>query len=788
MIDSKKFDLETAWKFFDDLVFKKTGKHLTDIYIYENKENLYKKVFLLSWNGISYKNMTKKIEGYGESALKQIGVDLMTLLSEVLEIERENKKERKEGNNFLSKRTFRKFLTEKYREVNKNKSSESETLSNINTSNKQDVCTTEVPFFKADIEGSDPNFVGRRNAIRSLDNLIDKNNKIILIQALGGVGKTTLARKYLQNKFGTILEFPIAQERKDIASVESLLEFNLGKLGEETTGEFLILLQRLKEKLKNEDVGILIDNLETALDENGKFIEKHRSYVELLQVLSDNSLKSVTLITSRERIGENLAIPLYNLPSLTEEAWREYWKHQNIKINDDILTEIYKSFGGNALAMKVLCNPILNEFQGNIVAYWNDNKTEDGLIVETAVETLIKEQFERLKNVNLDAYNLLCRMGCYRYQDVPTVLEKGLNCLLWDVVEKKKQKRVIKVLKQRALVEFNNNSYWLHPVIKEEAIEKLRNSEYWEKTNIEIAEYFTKSIKEVNTIDDALTAFEAYYHYLNIEDYNKAVCIIINEKKVKYFLEPLDISFHRLGLLTTMINSVKYLLNKEKNIHPIYVCSLHESLGDLYQVIGLLHESYENHKLSGYLANKYAIEKYQILNLFNQGLCYIDFWDIKNAFLYFTMAEKLSENNDNLRYKIYCYFYLAFLYALKMDKTMTLDYIEKSLDIKSKQCLTSWGIGNQKLLLGHSYKKVELYSESFSYFNEAMEFSIEFNYPQVKGKALTGLGELYRIENNFDKALEHHKESIEILKKIGAKCDLAEAYFQLALTYQKIED
>lgn len=31
-------------------------------------------------------------------------------------------------------------------------------------------------------------------------------------------------------------------------------------------------------------------------------------------------------------------------------------------------------------------------------------------------------------------------------------------------------------------------------------------------------------------------------------------------------------------------------------------------------------------------------------------------------------------------------------------------------------------------------------------------------------------------------------QSIQILDTIGAKCDLAEAYFQLALTYQKIEN
>jgi hypothetical protein len=141
--------------------------------------------------------------------------------------------------------------------------------------------------------------------------------------------------------------------------------------------------------------------------------------------------------------------------------------------------------------MKVLCNPILNYFQGNIDAYWQDNKTEDGLIIEKAVENLIKEQFERLKNINLDAYNLLCRLGCYRYQDVPTVPEASLFCLLWDITENKHKKEVIKVLKERALVEFNNGEYWLHPVIREEAINRLKNTDDWEKANTQAAAFWS---------------------------------------------------------------------------------------------------------------------------------------------------------------------------------------------------------------------------------------------------------------------------------------------------------
>ena len=71
-------------------------------------------------------------------------------------------------------------------------------------------------------------------------------------------------------------------------------------------------------------------------------------------------------------------------------------------------------------------------------------------------------------------------------------------------------------------------------------------------------------------------------------------------------------------------------------------------------------------------------------------------------------------------------------------------------------------------------------------FRQAIAFAEESHYTQVKAKALSGMAELYREQGEFATALSHHSESIELLDKIGAKCDLAEAYYQLALTYQKM--
>lgn len=69
--------------------------------------------------------------------------------------------------------------------------------------------------------------------------------------------------------------------------------------------------------------------------------------------------------------------------------------------------------------------------------------------------------------------------------------------------------------------------------------------------------------------------------------------------------------------------------------------------------------------------------------------------------------------------------------------------------------------------------------------SEAVKYNPEHNL--FVAQALTGLAELARIQNNFQEALSKHSESIEIFNKINAnRYDLAAAYFQLGLTYQKM--
>jgi hypothetical protein len=127
-----------------------------------------------------------------------------------------------------------------------------------------------------------------------------------------------------------------------------------------------VTLGRLKRQLHNRRIGVLIDNLEPALDQQGGLITSHRKYVELLRVLADARVQSVTLITSRDRLCEpELNVNHYRLPGLDQSAWQQFFSNRGLTINSPTLQIMHRTYGGNAKAMGILCGSIQEDFDGD---------------------------------------------------------------------------------------------------------------------------------------------------------------------------------------------------------------------------------------------------------------------------------------------------------------------------------------------------------------------------------------------------------------------------------------
>jgi tetratricopeptide (TPR) repeat protein len=639
----------------------------------------------------------------------------------------------------------------------------------------------------------DPNFVGRDHAIDDLNKLVSKGAKIIVIQARGGVGKTTLARKYLQQEFDLFLEFPIAKETKDIASVESLIEEKLRQLGEEPGREFLVSIERLKRKLQSERIGILIDNFEPALDSSGKLVEAHRRYVELLRILSDQPLKSVTLITSRERLREpSISVQHYPLRGLDVKAWEIYFCSRTISIDRSALLSLHDSYDGNAKAMDILSGSIVEDFSSSINLYWQIN--QDDLLIERDLEDLVIMQFDRLRNLDENAYNLLCRMGCYRYQDVPNIPVEGLVCLLWDVPEGKRR-RVVKSLQDRSLVDFKDGKYWLHPVIREEAIERLRSCSDWIQTNQKAANFWVKTVQTIETIDDALQALEAYHHSIAIGDFRAAGDVVLAERHNNWLnISEVGIdltcslasSFIRLGLIQQMINSCSYLIDKSNN-QPDQT-KLYTALGDAYWAIGNVLKASEVFEISRDMAILDSDKDAEVGSLFNLGLCKEMLWETDEAISIYESVISLAENTSYKRYAAQAQYCLSHLYSCLHNTEKAKFYIEQVWQELTITRIGTRSTGYRLHTLGFVSCYLGDFEKSFEMYSRSIEYADKGGFVQLKALSFTGMAVLFRMKGEIEKSIAINCQAIDLLQHVGAKSFCANAYYQLGLTYNLVNE
>lgn len=759
---------EAVLELADSLVFRVTGKHLND---------LQRKILKAVWRRQTYGEIARRLR-YTEGHIKDVASQIWQTLSQALD-------ERVTKSNSLA-------VLERYSKA-------------------------KIQIVPSPPEPSPAweslRFVGREAAIAHLDQLIAHGQRTIVLQGAGGIGKTTLAQQFLeQQAFDTVLELLMARRTIDITPAEQVVEEWLRQDFQIEPGQdFGVTLDRLKRQLREQRVGILIDNLEPALDGQGRFWPQYTRYGDLLRVLGDPKGQTVTLLTSRDRLCEpGVTLAHYRLPGLSLETWQLFLEQAAITLSPATLAAMHRAYGGNAKALNILCGAISGDFEGDGDAYWQEVGADPLTVLD--LKNLVTHQVNRLKALDAAAYRLFCRLGAFRYQDVPRVPTAGLLALMWDIAPNQ-HRQVISSLCNRSLVERQKGLYWLHPVLQAEALERLRHRPDWRQTHTQASQFWTQQVDTITTITEATQAFEAYYHALAIADSAAAAEVLLQSRHNQWgqYLT-LGSSLYRMGLLQPVMAAIPTVLPHLPDDQR--ASELRNILADVYWIAGKIHAAIAMQKQAQAIARQgleqarqnaadahqiYCWRMLEVDALLSLGLYQLDLWELTEAAQFFQAVITAAAGTAHQSWADKASLCLALVasYSLQEEQISLPAMGEQASLPELASTLAEQAYGTIAdttrpeytgrfaffiQLLAQTYTHLGDVKRATELFERALAFAEESHYIQVKARALVGWGELLRQQNQLNEASQRITVALELLTDLGAKGDLAEAYYQLGLT------
>jgi len=650
--------------------------------------------------------------------------------------------------------------------------------------------------------------VGREADLAALAQLADQGRRLIVIQGAGGLGKTTLAQAFLRQvvveQVG-LLELTLAKEPGQVVAAEQWIEDWLQQQFEiAPKAEFARNLALLKHQLQIQPFGILIDNMESALDSQGQFLPGLRGYGELLRMLVQ--VPGVTLVTSRDRLCDPaLALHHYALPGLNCDAWTTVFEQQQVQISDETLRALHHTYGGNAKAMGLVSAAIAADFGGDGAAYWQLHQQDP--LGSADLSNLIEHQITRLEESDVAAYRLFCRLGCYRNQGGPALQAAELKAMLWDVPAGQ-QLRLTDSLRRRSLLEHNQGRYSLHPALRSAAVARLQASSDWEEGHRQAVQHWQTRVDRITCGEDALTAFEAYPHAIAIQDYQLAAEILLQSRINQWdqFL-PLASTLHRLGRVQPVLEAMEQLVDK---LSPsLQRAELQNILGDLYSLRGQLGQAIacqeavlsqvatvqQDALLRGptqppelasrvrYYRRMLAIDARLSLGLYrlDQGENYLAEADFQQV---------IAQAQDTAHHA----------WAEKAAVCLALVYARQGQLSQARQLIASGGmtlLGTEPQsvaiegrwayfvqLLGQVYIQLSEMEKARCCFNQSLVAAELAHYPQIEARSRLGLAQLAIAQQQWEQAQQLIGQAIATLEDLGALCDLAEAHFQRAVLQQ----
>jgi WD40 repeat protein len=321
-------------------------------------------------------------------------------------------------------------------------------------------------------------FYGREEELGKLTRwVVTDRCRIITLLGMGGIGKTALSRKLVEqikNQF----DFVIRRSLRNAPPPEDMLGDLLQCLSRQQKPERRKSVERrimlLLEYLQRHRCLIILDNLESVLseeDHSDHYPEGYEPYGWLIERVGAISHQSCLLLISQRKPkeifpleGRNSPVRSLQLTGLTPTEIREILRDQNLSGTQEAWITLVNRYAGNPLALRLVAATIQHAFGGDIAEFlkqetWDFNFGD--------IRDLLDRQFNGLSNLEED---ILYGLAIDREPVSIEVLQEDMI----NPVPEGKVKETLESLQKRFLVvKDENQRFTLPPTLMDYGINRL---------------------------------------------------------------------------------------------------------------------------------------------------------------------------------------------------------------------------------------------------------------------------------------------------------------------------
>ena len=336
--------------------------------------------------------------------------------------------------------------------------------------------------------------------------------RILLVSGVGGVGKTTLARAFIEIRPANVpLPFWLDFDQNVDATLGDILEklssyMNIPDIaqfkseGREAGQDDINRL--ISELQKREEVWLVFDNLETILDDRYFYDQDIDS---LFTSLRNSTHNAKIIVTSRIipilKKGDSLIDVVYGKKQQpkglnTKFAVNYLMKNGLDEEDHEKLEQLARGVDGHPLALKILIELVRT--------YGVTDTLNDLSLYQKSKEDTIKKTRRLFDKLAGDEKELLEHISVFRHPESMSAIKEMFT-------DKTSTDAIQKLINKSLLENDRKGKYWLHPLVREFAYDDLENKI---KTHKIACQYYLSLHFPDTRIkkEDAQSLIEAHYH------------------------------------------------------------------------------------------------------------------------------------------------------------------------------------------------------------------------------------------------------------------------------------